>query len=131
MMGRGWAQKIHSDDIKRVVELWKQSLATGTPHKVEFRVLSADGTYRHVFGQAVPVIERDGRVREWVGALTDITEKKKAEREMQEANRRKDEFLAMLAHELRNPLAPIRNAVQILQLAGTNDPRSQAAREVI
>ena len=50
--------------------------------------------------------------------------------QLREADRRKDEFLAMLAHELRNPLAPIRNALQILRLAGNADParRSRCAR---
>jgi PAS domain S-box-containing protein len=115
MMGRGWARKLHPDDIQRVSAVWERSLATGTPHEVEFRVLAADDTYRNVLGRAVPVLQRDGSIREWVGALTDITEKKKAEREMLEANQRKDEFLAMLAHELRNPLAPIRNAVEIIR----------------
>ena len=51
----------------------------------------------------------------------DITDRKRAEEALREADRRKDEFLAMLAHELRNPLAPIRNALQILQLAGADD----------
>ena len=49
MMGRGWTQKVHPDDIQRVAELWERSLATGTAHENEFRVLSAGGTYRHVF----------------------------------------------------------------------------------
>ena len=49
-------------------------------------------------------------------------------RELQEADRRKDEFLAMLAHELRNPLAPIRNAIQVIRLKGPADPELQWAR---
>ena len=61
------------------------------------------------------MIDDNGKVREWVGTLTDTTEKKKAEQDMDESNRRKDEFLAMLAHELRNPLAPVRNAVEIIR----------------
>src|SRR6185369_5407220 len=50
---------------------------------------------------------------------------------IQEADRRKDEFLAMLAHELRNPLAPIRNAVQLMRLVGTSEPDLRHARELI
>jgi PAS domain S-box-containing protein len=131
MLGRGWLGKIHPQDVKHVVEVWQRSLANGTPHENEFRVLAADGTYRNVFARAVPVLERDGRIREWVGALSDVTENKKAEHELQEANRRKDEFLAMLAHELRNPLAPMRNAVQVLQSVGPPTKHLQWAREVI
>jgi two-component system CheB/CheR fusion protein len=130
MLGGGWMRKIHPEDIEHVVEVWQRSLANGTPHENEFRALAADGTYRNVFARAVPVLERDGRIREWVGTLTDVTEKKKAEHEIQQANRRKDEFLAMLAHELRNPLAPMRNAVQVLRI---DPPRTQLqwARDVI
>ncbi len=133
MMGRGWGRMLHPEDIGRVGEIWERSLATGTPHEVEFRVLSAEGSYRDVFGRAVPVFERDGRIREWVGTLTDVTARKRAEREMQEANRRKDEFLAMLAHELRNPLAPIRNAAHVLRMTGgaVSPAQLQWARDVI
>lgn len=123
MMGRGWMKKLHPDDLQQVGETWERSLATRTSHENEFRVMAADGTYRNVFARAVPVLAPDGNIREWVGTLTDITEKKRAEREMQEANRRKDEFLAMLAHELRNPLAPIRNAVEIIRTSKNDTAR--------
>jgi PAS domain S-box-containing protein len=130
-MGRGWARKLHPDDVPRVTEVWERSLTTGMAHEVEFRLLAADATYRNVISRAVPIRGQGGSIREWVGMLTDITEKKKTEREMQEANVRKDQFLAMLAHELRNPLAPIRNAIQVLRVLGPADPRLQSAREVI
>jgi PAS domain S-box-containing protein len=61
----------------------------------------------------------------------DITERKLAEQALQEANRRKDEFLAMLAHELRNPLAPIRNAIEVLRRTGPPEPNQRWAREVL
>jgi PAS domain S-box-containing protein len=60
-----------------------------------------------------------------------ITERKLAEQELKEADRRKNEFLAMLAHELRNPLAPIGNAVEILKLQDSDGPASRMAREMI
>ena len=70
-----------------------------------------------------------GAIIRWIGTCTDIHEQRlardaleRSERTLREADRRKDEFLAMLAHELRNPLAPVRNGLQILRLAGT-DPR--------
>ena len=76
-----------------------------------------DGRAIHVSLTISPIYDASGRV---VGAskiARDITERKRLEEERREADRRKDEFLATLAHELRNPLAPIRNAVQILRLA--------------
>ena len=61
----------------------------------------------------------------------DITERKLAEQALQEADRKKDNFIATLAHELRNPLAPIRNAVQLLRSGGHDDPQLAWCRDVI
>ncbi len=65
------------------------------------------------------------------GLMEDITERKKAETSLKNADRLKDEFLAMLAHELRNPLAPIRNAVEIMKIQATSDEHTEMARSVI
>ena len=78
---------------------------------------------------AVPL---DGPGGERVAALlTDVTERVRAVEALKEADRRKDEFLAMLAHELRNPLAPIRNAVSLMRLKGPPEPELQAARDIV
>src|SRR5207302_8847099 len=61
----------------------------------------------------------------------EIVRSRKAEEELQDANRRKDEFLAMLSHELRNPLAPIRNAVELMRRVGSQEARITMARDVI
>jgi PAS domain S-box-containing protein len=66
-----------------------------------------------------------------VAVVLDITERKRAEQALREADRRKDEFLAILAHELRNPLAPIRTAVGILRSAGVPEPVRERSRDVI
>jgi PAS domain S-box-containing protein len=67
----------------------------------------------------------------WVAVVLDIDHRKRAEEALREADRRKDNFLATLAHELRNPLVPIRNAVEVLRLKGPAEPESQTAREMI
>ena len=67
----------------------------------------------------------------WYGTLTDIDDRKRAEEAYQEANRRKDEFLAMLGHELRNPLAPLRNALDILRLSHADDPTVERMRAMM
>src|SRR5204862_1684835 len=61
----------------------------------------------------------------------DITDRKRAEDALREADRRKDDFLAMLAHELRNPLAPIRNALHLLRLQGGDPGRVERLREML
>ena len=115
MLGRGWLEAIHPDDRQRVIEGWAISLAKGASHEDEFRLRMANGEYRNVLARGLPVCEADGSVREWIGTLNDITEARRAEAALKEADRRKDEFLAMLSHELRNPLTPIRTALHILK----------------
>jgi CheY-like chemotaxis protein len=77
------------------------------------------------------MVDASGTIYEWIGAASDITERKEAEEKLKEADRRKDEFLAMLAHELRNPLAPIGAAAELLQLANLNDERVRQTSQII
>jgi PAS domain S-box-containing protein len=69
-------------------------------------------------GVVTPLFDADGSLQGYAKILRDITERKKTEEELAEANRRKDEFLAMLAHELRNPLAPIQNVLPLIKRGG-------------
>ncbi|HWM90126.1 MAG TPA: ATP-binding protein [Thermoanaerobaculia bacterium] len=78
-----------------------------------------------------PVRDGTGRIVGASKVARDITLQKKAEEALKEADRRKDEFLAMLAHELRNPLAPMRHAIEILRAKGPNEPELHWARDVI
>jgi nitrogen-specific signal transduction histidine kinase len=80
-----------------------------------------DGQYRWFLSRAIPILDEQGKILRWFGTNTDITEQLAAEEVLREADRRKNEFLAMLAHELRNPLAPIRNALQILRVKGGDE----------
>ncbi|MFN8475055.1 MAG: PAS domain S-box protein [Anaerolineae bacterium] len=95
----------------------------------ELRQVAKDGR-GVIVASRQQIIEVDGR-QLVLETNRDITEQKRAEEALREADRRKDEFLATLAHELRNPLAPVRNAVQILKLQDSLDPSSQAARDII
>jgi PAS domain S-box-containing protein len=129
--GVGWLALVHADDRERAHASWSTSMTTGAVYDSEYRIRSLAGGFRYIRATGVPVLEPDGRVREWVGALADVTPAREAERELKEANRRKDNFLAMLAHELRNPLAPIRNAAEVLKIAGPDPVRIEKARSMI
>jgi PAS domain S-box-containing protein len=118
---------IHADDYQRMMARWAEAHATGTPYEVEFRIRrAADGAYRWFLCRSVPVRDDRGRIVQWVGANADIDDQKRAEDALVEADRRKDEFLATLAHELRNPLAPIRNALQVIRLSPDREAQAQA-----
>jgi PAS domain S-box-containing protein len=103
----------------------------------ESHELDAEGKPKVFLNNLVGVVE-DGRlVRAW-GSQIDLTEQKRLEEELRRraeelvgADRRKDQFLAMLAHELRNPLAPIRNAVELMRQVETVDPSFQPSREMV
>ena len=94
-------------------------------------LVSRDGTVRPIDDSAAPILDRDGKLTGVVLVFRDVTERRRLESEIQarmaelaEADRKKDEFLAVLSHELRNPLAPLRNALMLLQQ--TKDPAQTA-----
>ncbi|HJX27575.1 MAG TPA: ATP-binding protein [Thermoanaerobaculia bacterium] len=125
--GTGWLDAIHPDDRGKAQSAWERAMETGEPYEVEYRLLALDGSVRMMLSRAAAVREPDGTVREWIGMLSDITESWRAGEALREADRRKDEFLAILAHELRNPLAPIRSSAEILRRLGSTDPQVERA----
>ena len=96
----------------------------------ERRFLRRDGEAIWVKLSISPARGRDAEVR-GVAVIEDVTERKHAEEDLREADRRKDEFLATLAHELRNPLAPIRNSLHIFRMAGIQDPTVERVADMM
>jgi PAS domain S-box-containing protein len=113
-VGFGWVSALKEDDVERSTDRWMHSVETGEPFDNEFRFRAKEGTYRWFLGRALPLRDAQGRIVKWFGNCMDIDEHKRMEQSLKDADRRKDEFLAMLAHELRNPLAPIRNGLEVL-----------------
>ena len=75
----GWVTSVHPDDQEHVRSAWAQAVASGMPGDVELRIRYTSGEYRWVVARAVPLKEEDGSVREWIGTLTDIHDRKVAE----------------------------------------------------
>ena len=123
-----WKPILHPDDLQRCLDRWYESVRTGQPYEIEYRFRDRrTGEYRWHLGRALPVRDESRRIVNWFGTSTDINDRKRAEEALGEADRRKDEFLATLAHELRNPLAPIRNALHILKSPEADRRRGRAA----
>jgi signal transduction histidine kinase len=99
--------------------------------ELEHRVLRVGGSLGWTYSRAVPILDTDGEIVEWIGSAGDITSRKLAEEQLKDANRRKDEFLAMLSHELRNPLAPISAAAELLHLGRLDAVRLVQISEII
>lgn len=134
---------VHPDDLCALKTQWEDATRTGV-YDCEFRIVRADGQERWFAGKGQFVYEGsvDSKAGRWpvkfLGVNYDITERKhaeeavrKANEQLREADRRKDEFLAMLAHELRNPLSPVLMAVEIMRLVGPRDPVLMRQRDVI
>ncbi|WP_309896004.1 ATP-binding protein [Archangium sp.] len=81
--GWGWLDAVHPEDRELTVRSWEASLSTRTPYQLEYRLRRQDGVYRHMLARAVPVLEKDGRVREWVGAHRDVTRQRQGEAELE------------------------------------------------
>jgi len=131
LAGSNWSAAIHPDDQPRLQALWRDSLASGKLFELEHRLRHHSGAYHWVLNRALPVRDEAGNIIRWMGTVTDMHDQKLAADELKAANARKDEFLAMLAHELRNPLAPISTAAQMLRLSSADPKRIAHASEVI
>ncbi len=125
LLGAGWTELLEPSDRNRLFEAWKMVLSTGEPLEVENRLRHQDGEYRWHLTRALPMYNAAHQITRWIGTNTDIHNYKQLESLLKEEHQRKDQFLAMLAHELRNPLAPLANAVEVL--AATPQDAPQAA----
>lgn len=131
----GWSEVLHPDDAPRTIAAWKECVASGGTWDIEHRFRGVDGRWHHVLARGVPVRDDSGQVLCWAGINLDIDGLKRTEEALRaseatlrEADRRKNEFLAVLSHELRNPLGPIQNSVYLLDRV---PPGSEAARRAL
>jgi len=133
-----WTQVIHPEDKESSMAVWAQAISRGEAYTLEQRLRRHDGVYHWFLVRAQPERDAMGRVVRWYGTSTDIDDAKRLERHLldqetalREMDTRKDQFLATLSHELRNPLAPIRNAAQILGSSAVPPQRLRWAQAVI
>jgi PAS domain S-box-containing protein len=94
----------------------------------EIEIVRADNSVLYVQNDVEPLYDSQGRIYGCVSVCVDLTERKRAEHALLDADRRKDEFLATLSHELRNPLAPLRTALEVLRIAKDDRELAEKAR---
>jgi PAS domain S-box-containing protein len=117
-----WQDLIVPEDAQRVQAEWDQAIRTHSIYRSEHRLRRADnGQIVWVSAAGRGFYDDAGKPLRSVGAFFDVTAQKEAERALLDADKRKDEFLATLAHELRNPLAPIRSGLHLLSQAGITE----------
>jgi PAS domain S-box-containing protein len=139
MWGRTWDEAIGRNCLELGYEPWHAEMHDREIDQVAATKLPVRGQvpFNGTFGRRmydyvlVPVFGENGDVVAVAGTTRDVTDLKQLESSLLEADRRKDEFLATLAHELRNPLAPIRNAVHFMKLHKMPDEELDGAREII
>ncbi len=145
MQGWGWRKVHHPDHIDRVVEHIRHCFETGELWEDTFPLRRKDGQYFWFLSRAAPIRDAQGKILRWFGTNTDITERQEAEQERdrllqleqaaraeaERANRIKDEFLAILSHELRSPLNPILGWTKLLQTRKFSETKTAEALATI
>ncbi|HEX6209749.1 MAG TPA: response regulator [Methylomirabilota bacterium] len=126
----GWAEALSPGRGSELLASWRGTVAAERFWQHAQHVTDARGHGRWLLGKSSPIQSEAGDTLGHVGTVEDVTQQKAVEEELREADRRKDEFLAMLAHELRNPLAAIGNAVRVASTPGLHARREWSLQVV-
>jgi PAS domain S-box len=111
-----WLRRyIPEGERARVTAVIRAAIAAKGVFELEHRVIRDDGGLGWVWSRALPILSDEGEIVEWLGAALNLTARKNAEDALRDDDRRKDQFLATLAHELRNPLASLRSGLETLK----------------
>jgi PAS domain S-box-containing protein len=130
----GWFEAIHPDDREEALRAWAEAVAGRRPLATEHRLRRKDGEYRNMEVRAVPVLDDQGRIREWVGAHTDITERLHAEEQLSQAQRLQavGTLAGGVAHEVNNQLMAVLGFGEfVLGALGQDHPQAADVREMV
>jgi PAS domain S-box-containing protein len=138
LRGDGWTRLVHPEDLERCLGIRAASFEAQSPFTLDLRLRRHDGEYRWFADNGVVLRDAEGAPAGFVGSAVEIHERKMLEETLAErtqalrlAERRQGQFLAMLSHELRNPLAPIANAASVLRTLEHSNPILVRLREIL
>jgi len=131
LLGEGWLHFVHPEDRQRYLAERAPAVSQKARLETDIRMRRADGVFRWMRSVEVPRFDADQRFEGYVALMVDVEDRKLAEAALRDADRHKDDFMAMLAHELRNPLAPIRNAVALINRTPANTTQTTWAVNLI
>jgi PAS domain S-box-containing protein len=140
LIGKDRRKLVHPEDFERAAGTWRSCVATGSPYSVEIRFFHAsDNTYRWCVSRALPLMDKEGRVLKWHGAVVDMHDWKQAQEDLREAQARlahttrvmtMGAMTASIAHEVAQPLSGIiTNASTCLRMLAAEPPNVDGARE--
>jgi PAS domain S-box-containing protein len=130
----GWFEAIHPDDREKAILAWGEAVAARRPLATEHRLRRKDGEFRNMEVRAVPVLDDQGRIREWVGAHTDITDRLQAEEQLSQAQRLQavGTLAGGVAHEVNNQLMAVLGFGEfVLGALGQDHPQAGDVREMV
>jgi PAS domain S-box-containing protein len=129
--GYDWTRFVHPEDREAYLQGYGAAMRERRQYEGDVRLRHHGGEWRWMRSIAIPRLSPEGRLLGDAGCAVDITAVKAAGDQLRDADRRKDEFLAVLAHELRNPLAPLRNGLHLLRVSPPGSEAAEQARAMM
>ena len=137
-LGEGWTEGLHPEDLERCLGVYSASFEEREPFTMDYRLRRSDGMHRWMLETGIPRWNDDGEFLGYIGTCLDITDRKELEDKLADrtrllrlSDRRREDFLARLSHELRNPLGAVANAAAILRTMEHGDRNLALVRDII
>ncbi|HEY0067967.1 MAG TPA: chemotaxis protein CheB [Flavisolibacter sp.] len=148
----GWERVLHPEDLERTSKSWQESVNTGKPYEIEYRLRRYDGEYRWFLARAIPLRDEEGNITKWYGTCTDINDQRmasdileekvkertaaleRANIELEASNHELLQFASVASHDLKEPLRKIHmfsNLIKDRYLDGANDTASDYMERII